>query len=138
MPSLEQIYDRSPAWAQTLLMNAHALRIRRHRYGAPYRAAVERLEAQERWGRAELERWRDERIRAVVHAAYAGSPYYRRVLDAAGVRPGDVRGAADLALLPVLTRETVRAEGTAMCTRPSPGRGWLAGCTSGTTGTPLR
>lgn len=135
--SPESIYRRAPRWAQTLLMNTHALRIERHRYGAPYRAAVRWLLETESWAPARLRDFQDERVRVVIRTAFERSPYYRDQMTAAGIRPADVRGVADLPRLPVLTKETIRARGAALLTSPQPLRGWLHGHTSGTTGSPL-
>jgi phenylacetate-CoA ligase len=135
--SIESVYSRSPAWAQTLMLNAHALRIDRHRYGAPYREAVRRLLEQERWERDALDEYQDERIRVVVEAAYARSPYYRSLLDEHGIRPSDIRGRSDLPRLPVLTKDALRSRGAEVCTSSKPRPGWLHGHTSGTTGSPL-
>lgn len=54
--------------------------------------------------RAELERLQDRRIRALVRHAWRDTEYYRKWLRAAGAEPGDIRGAADLALLPVIDK----------------------------------
>jgi phenylacetate-CoA ligase len=121
---------------QTILLNAHAWRIGRHRYGAPYRRAMQRLEESERWPADRMRAFQDERIRWVVSWAYARSPFYRRVWDEAGVKPESVRGVADLARLPLIDKALVRAHEAEMLTA-RPQRGWLNGHTSGTTGSPL-
>ncbi len=61
-----------------------------------------------RWSRAELEAYQSERLRALVRHAYERVPYYRQLYDAHGVRPEDIRGVADLARLPIATREAMR------------------------------
>ncbi|HEY7676268.1 MAG TPA: AMP-binding protein [Candidatus Methylomirabilis sp.] len=48
-------------------------------------------------------------LRAQVAHAYAGSPFYRRKLDAAGVRPQAIRGAGDLTRLPFTTKDELKA-----------------------------
>ncbi len=133
----ETIYCRAPAWSQTLLLNAYAWRIERHRYGQPYRQAVGQLLAQERWPPERLRDYQDARLREIVAVAYGRSPYYRRAFDAAGIRPYQICGVADLPRIPLLTKETVREHRAELLTRERPGQGWLAGHTSGTTGSPL-
>lgn len=134
---LERVYDRSPAWAQTLMLNAHAMRIERHRYGPPYRSALGRILRQERHPRDEIAAYQDRQLRCVVAAAYAGSRYYREAMDRAGIGPADVRGVRDLAKLPLLTKETVRERGADLLAGDPSTPGWLHGHTSGTTGSPL-
>lgn len=135
--SPESIYQRAPLWMQTLLLNAYALGIHRHRFGAPYRAAVRQLLETQSWPRPRLQAYQDEHIQRIVRAAYVGSPYYRRVMDQAGLTPRDIQGVQDLARVPLLTRETVRKRRAELLTSPKPLRGWLHGHTSGTTGSPL-
>ncbi len=48
-------------------------------------------------------------LRAQAAHAYASSPFYRRKLDAAGVRPEAIRGLDDLARLPFTTKDELKA-----------------------------
>jgi phenylacetate-CoA ligase len=137
MIDAESIYRRSPRWAQTLFLNAHAWRIESHRYGSMYRRAVRDLLASERWPETRIRVFQNERIRQLVSLAYARSPFYRQVWDEAGVKPGDVRGVEDLPRLPVIDKASVREYGTRMMTAASAKRDWVNGHTSGTTGSPL-
>jgi phenylacetate-CoA ligase len=54
--------------------------------------------------REELARVQDRRVRALVDHAWRETAYYREWLKAAGAEPGDIRGAADLARLPVIDK----------------------------------
>jgi phenylacetate-CoA ligase len=135
--SPESIYQRAPVCVQTLLLNAYALGIQWHRFGAPYRAAVRQLLKTQLWPRQRIRAYQDERIRQIVSSAYDGSPYYRRVMDQAGVTPRDIHGVEDLARLPLLTSDFVRRRGEELLTSAKPLREWLHGHTSGTTGSPL-
>jgi phenylacetate-CoA ligase len=58
--------------------------------------------------REQLEAFRDARLRRLVAHAYANVPYYRALMIRAGVRPKDVRGAADLSTIPVTTKQIMR------------------------------
>lgn len=63
----------------------------------------------ERAPRAELTRLQTRRLRQQVAHAYAGSPFYRRKLRAAKVRPDAVRSLADLERLPFTTKDELKA-----------------------------
>jgi phenylacetate-CoA ligase len=58
--------------------------------------------------RERLERFRDRKLRFLVAHAYHRVPYYRELFDQAGIRPGDIRCAADLVQVPVSTKGDFR------------------------------
>jgi phenylacetate-CoA ligase len=137
MRNAERLYQQSPVWLQNAFLNAHAARINIHRYDRSYRRAVRLLVDQERWDRNRLQELQLQRLGRIVAHAYERSPYYRRVLDEAGIRPPDLKSLSDLSHFPLLTKETVREQGQELLTERSPKRAWLHGHTSGTTGSPL-
>lgn len=60
--------------------------------------------------RTELRALQDERLATHVRERlYPFSAHYRRVFDAAGVKPSDIRGVADLARLPFTTKQDLLA-----------------------------
>lgn len=86
----------------------------------------------------QVKRLRERRLRALVAHAYATVPYYRRLLDNAGIRPQEIRTEEDLTRLPITEKKDLRAlpvddvvaRGTEVtrCLRPQ---------SSGTSGVPL-
>jgi phenylacetate-CoA ligase len=64
----------------------------------------------ERADRATLTRLQEERLRAQLRHAHEHSPFYRRKLDAAGVRPEDVRTIADVRRLPFTTKDELKQD----------------------------
>jgi phenylacetate-CoA ligase len=62
----------------------------------------------ERASRRDLTRLQERRLRAQVAHAATASPFYRRKLRAAGVRPARVRTLADLATLPFTTKDELK------------------------------
>jgi phenylacetate-CoA ligase len=79
---------------------------------------------------------RDARLRALVRHAWERVPYYRALLDAAGVRPADVRSAADLVHVPISTKEDFRTGLARLAQGVDAGR-CRSLTTSGSTGEPL-
>jgi phenylacetate-CoA ligase len=49
-----------------------------------------------------------ERLREVVRRVYEKVPHYRKKLDAAGVKPADIRGLEDIVRLPFTSKEDLR------------------------------
>jgi phenylacetate-CoA ligase len=58
--------------------------------------------------RAELLGFRDRQIRRIVEHAYRTVPYYRALYDEHGVHPDCIRGAADMPLLPTVSKSHFR------------------------------
>ncbi|RMG71377.1 MAG: phenylacetate--CoA ligase [Bacteroidetes bacterium] len=56
----------------------------------------------------QLRQLQDARLRQLVDYLYARVPFYRDQWDAAGVRPADIRGVADLARLPFTHKSDLR------------------------------
>jgi phenylacetate-CoA ligase len=137
MSRAEAVYQRSPAWVQNLLLNVHACRIDQHRYGRAYTVAVEGFLRQERWEAERIREFQLSKIQHIVRYAYERSAYYRHVMNEIGVYPDDIKDISDLALLPLLTKDTIRTHSQDLLTEFRPRRDWLHGHTSGTTGSPL-
>jgi phenylacetate-CoA ligase len=101
---------------------------------AQWRRFVERSE---RWDPEALERYQVDRLRALLAHARATVPYYREVLGAAGVEPGDIRSVADLATLPILEKSTVQERQADLLSTAVPPGGRFYFTTSGSSGTPV-
>lgn len=53
--------------------------------------------------------FQQERLREEIAYLYENSPYYRRMFDHCGARPGDIRTQEDLRRLPVTTKTDLQA-----------------------------
>lgn len=86
----------------------------------------------------QLQAHRDRAVRRLIRHAYAKVPYYRRLMDREGVRPGDVRSAKDLGRIPVTDRDTLQElpPGEIMA-RGVHSERLLAASTSGASGKPI-
>jgi phenylacetate-CoA ligase len=71
-----------------------------------------------RWSRERLDDLRRAKLRRLLHHAYDNVPYYRRLMDRAGVKPADIREPSDLVRLPVTTKADLR-RADAECLAPS-------------------
>ncbi len=87
--------------------------------------------------RARLEALRDARVRRIVAHAASTVPYYRELFAREGIDPRQIRGAADLASLPLLDPDVVRREPARFLSESRRAAGALGFLTSGTTGQPL-
>ena len=99
---------------------------------------AEALCAHGRARRARIEAFQDERLRAVITHAYENVPFYRELFERHGVRPGQIRGVADLGRVPVITKRDLRAApaGSTLARSYDPAR-LLTASTSGSSGEPF-
>lgn len=58
--------------------------------------------------REALEALQAKRLGSLVETVYARVPYYRGLMDQAGVKPGDIRSLKDITRLPFTTKEDLR------------------------------
>ena len=84
--------------------------------------------------KAEKEK-QNKNIRKLVRKAYE-IPFYRERFKKAGVRPEDIRTSEDLAKLPLLTKDELRAWMKEEAAKPEH-KDWYADTTSGSSGIPL-
>jgi histidinol-phosphate aminotransferase len=89
------------------------------------------------WSRDRREAYVVDRLKTTLVRAYDGVPFYRRRFRDAGFNPAtDFRSPADLAALPILTKDDVRANYHEMID-PGHRRTAVEASTSGTTGEPM-
>ena len=82
-----------------------------------------------------LERKQNRRIRRLMKRAY-NIPFYRERFDSTGVKPEDIRNAADLQKLPILTKDDLRKWMESESVKPE-NKYCFTDTTSGSTGKPL-
>ena len=85
-----------------------------------------------------IRRVQEEKLRQLLHHAYATVPLYRRAFDDAGLTPDDIARIEDLTALPIQTKATLRRnhpDDTVSRTALAADR--IANSTSGSTGSPF-
>jgi len=127
-----QLHDR----LYTGLVQTALLPLGDRLFGQRMMARLALLRQAQWWDAARLIAHRDGALRQVVRTVYDQVPYYKQAFDDARVRPDDVRTAADLQRLPLLTKTILRAHPIEQFTRPT-GQSTYDSCSSGSTGAPL-
>ncbi len=72
-------------------------------------SALRALRRHPRVARDEILAFQNERLRWLIAHAYHEVPYYRRLFDLNGIKPGDIRTAADLAAVPITSKKDMQA-----------------------------
>ncbi|MHB1295051.1 MAG: phenylacetate--CoA ligase family protein [Anaerolineae bacterium] len=102
-------------------------------FGAVYASLME----SQWWSRAELEGLQLGRLQALVRHAYDQTPYYRHMMAARGLEPDGICSLADLARLPLITKEDVRENAQDMIARDVRREDLIYATTGGSTGQAL-
>ncbi|HEX2205770.1 MAG TPA: AMP-binding protein [Longimicrobium sp.] len=123
------VLDRSRSW---LLRNL-LLPLGDRAFGQRMMARLKMLEEAQWWDAGRVAAERDALLRRTVEVAYREVPFWRDHMDAAGVRPADVRSVADLPRIPWVGKPELRAGYPERVTRPT-GQRTYVNSTSGSTG----
>src|SRR5687768_8376783 len=78
-------------------------------YGPQFSAVLGLLNETEFWPADRLMEFQLSKLRAMLRHCSANVPFYRRLFREAGFDPERVKELSDLRLLPLLDKETVRA-----------------------------
>jgi phenylacetate-CoA ligase len=122
---------------QNLMASGYGFQQRLLRHGGRYQQYCRELEQSQWWPLEALQDYQNRRLRALVDFCYTQVPYYQDLFDSLQLRPTDIRTLADLAYLPILEKETVRAQPEQFTPRHLRERR-IPKSTGGTTGKPLR
>ena len=93
--------------------------------------------ASDRWSAFEVEQYQTEQLRRVLQHAYEQIPYYRTIMDSAGLDPRGLRSAIDISALPLLTRDDVERLGVDLIPRDLPSSAYRYVTTGGSSGRPM-
>lgn len=127
------IYNRSPIFLQNLFTTLQGYAYKRERFGKVYYQAIEELQKRDYSDAAALAAYQKKRLVELADYAYAHSAFYRDFYRE--VDWERFHATADITLLPILPKETVRQNITRMYTvSASDG---VESNTSGTTGTSM-
>ena len=121
--------------AYTALVSGVLFPLHERLKGHSTRAVRAALERSQWWPRERIEALQASRLSTLVRHAAAHVPYYRQRFAATGVDAASVRHARDLAGLPLLTKQDIRAAGDAL--RADDAGSLTRSNTGGSSGEPL-
>jgi phenylacetate-CoA ligase len=102
--------------------------------GTPYLRHLKLLEGAKSRSPHHVQSDQWQRFKKLLTHAYNNTDFYRQHFDAARIRPDDIKGFHDLPLLPILTKDDIRANKEAMISRNIRRVDLVAKKTSGSTG----
>jgi len=90
------------------------------------------------WSAEHIRDLQTERLKRLVHFAYAECDYYREVFQSVGAEPGDIKALEDATRLPVLTKDDIRNNFDRLRPRNLKEGSYYVNFTGGSTGSPLK
>lgn len=131
------LYRLSPVAFQNLMVSIYGWTLHRRRYGPEQEKTLAFLLESRHWDRERLDGYRLAALQETLAHAQRSVPHYRELWSRIGFDARDVKTLADLAQLPVLEKEEVKADPWRFVSEDFHGVKLFKGNTSGTTGKPL-
>jgi len=131
---MDKIYARLPVWGQHVAVTAFGVYWFRMRFGPGYKDSLQAYLERDCYTAAQWQAWQDARLKELLLSAACHVSYYRETWTEAqktAARDGD------LAALPLLDKEPLRADPTRFARDDVQPRQLMKLATSGSTGTPI-
>lgn len=129
------LYKHLPLWAQNQAVSTYGAYWKWLRFGPGYESYLRGYLDRERFTPAEWTKWQQERLAALLRSASATVPYYRQAWSASQHKSAQ---AGNLADLPLLEKEPIRANAQAFLSDAIRPKLRFTYHTSGSTGTPIQ
>ena len=107
--NLMKVYNKLPAFCQTLAVSLEGWRIQKRRYDGLFDAQYRDFMDRNNWSYEQKCAYRDQQIQKMVKHCYETVPYYRNLFQQLRIDYRQIKGLEDLKLLPVLDKQTIRA-----------------------------
>ena len=133
----EALYAHLPIPLQNVACSWYGRKEARIRLGREFEGHLARLLETEKFSRAEIRAFQDERVRELIRYAYDHVPFHRDRMRERKLMPADIRTVDDLQKLPVLTKEEVRSNRDRLLSTEARSADLQHRHTSGTTGKAL-
>ncbi len=131
------VYDHSPVFWQNVMCSVSGAVRQWQRYRHPFGERRAFFCEAGKWSRAHAEDYQTAKVREMLQAAYDAVPFYRDRFEQVGLRPDEVRSLADLARLPLLSKDEVRRAGNALIAAGYNSKRLVVSHSGGSTGMPL-
>ena len=107
-------------------------------YGSSVLKELKRLKQNDFLSEEELRNIQNAKLQKLVRHCYDTVPYYKRLFDAQGITPDDIKTRQDLEKIPILTKQIIRDNYDDMFSSVISPKRWKKSSTGGSTGTPLK
>ncbi len=105
--------------------------------GRRFRVERNHVQGAQRWAMEQARAYQLARLQEMLTLAYEKTIFYRRLFDAAGFHPSELRRPEDVRILPTIDRHVIADNQADMCTKSVSSRDVDQLSTGGTSGSPL-
>ena len=92
----EALYARLPVFLQNAACYWYGRREAAVRLGPAFERYLQEMLESEKWSRAEIGNYQDEKVRELIQHSYENVPFYRDRMRERKLTPQDIRTVADL------------------------------------------
>lgn len=102
------IYNKLPAWCQTLAVSLEGYRIQKRRYDSLFEEQFQDFMSRNDWTYEQKCAYRDQQLQKMVKHCYETVPYYHNLFERLNIDWRDIQTMEDLKCLPIIDKHTVR------------------------------
>ena len=135
---LQDLYNHSPYYVQTLLLNLFAAKVHKQRYGRQFKAVYSELDKTQYYSEQQIIEYQTKKFIDMVNHAYQTVPYYNKLFNTHAINPSNIQSLDDAKLIPLLTKDDIKNNFNELISSKFKRKDLVMGGTSGTTGTPLK
>jgi len=133
----EYIYQKLPIILQNMACSYYGMKQTKLRFNTVFQQKLKELMVSEKWDKAEIEAYQNDKLHELIKSSYESVPYYRDLMKQLKLTPKDIRSRKDLYKLPILTKEDVRNNFNKLISEKINKKDLIFSHTSGTTGKSL-
>ncbi len=132
-----KLYSKMAYHTQNLFFTVKGYAVKRIKFSNQFYQELEELEKTQWYSKDEYEEYQYRKLKQLIQHAYENVPYYEKLFNEHNIKPADIKSTNDLEKIPILTKETLRAQPQEFIARNINKKFLAPGWTTGTTGTPI-
>jgi phenylacetate-CoA ligase len=136
-PFKQKLYWKSPYFVKCWLASFNARKLDSERHGPIFQQVLDEIAQRDKWSTEQFFEYQRKQLCSLIQHAAAKVPYYRKMFSETGIDPKSITGPDALQRLPILEKETIRADPKSLVDETLDIKKLLIAHTSGTTGTPI-
>ncbi|MEL0587536.1 MAG: hypothetical protein AAES65_22090 [Candidatus Thiodiazotropha sp. (ex. Lucinoma kazani)] len=134
---LKGLYDVLPVSLQNLALTGFSIALDKMRYGGEFKNIKSYLEKSQWYSEDELISYQELKLSELIKYCYKHVPYYTDVMNGLSLKPSDICTIDDLQKLPLLSKDDIKNNFSALLSDQYSYKKVKKGHTSGTIGSPL-